>query len=113
MPGSMDCTECVVPCRKGRAVGNFYVGHRNTRAAGGIYRDCQPCFEGKRSANVIWMSMGDENMANAAALCTLLYNGIQVGGIINCWINGDGALDAPAKHNSICAWSRHHGGIWR
>jgi len=57
--------------------------------------------------------MGDEDTANATALRALLYDGVQVGGIINCWIDGDGAIDAAAKHNGICAWPRHHGGIWR
>ena len=104
----MDSTQRVVPGRKGCAIGNYPVGHRNALAAEGMYCHAKSFFESKRPANVVRMSMSDEDTANSAPLRALLYDGVEISNVINRWIDDRGTLGPAAKNNGICAWPRHH-----
>ncbi len=60
MAGCVDGTERVIASRKGGAIANFLVGHGDTLPAEGVNWDTEQFFQGKRPADMVRMSMGDE-----------------------------------------------------
>src|SRR2546430_15110020 len=57
---------------------------------------------------MVRMSMGDEYTVNTAPLRALLYEGVEIGGIVKRWIDHYSTVGSAAKDNSIGAWPRHH-----
>ena len=87
MAGCVDGTERVIASRKGDAIANFLVGHGDTLPAEGVNWDTEQFFQGKRPSDMVRMSVGDEYAVNTAPLRALLYEGVEIGGIINRWID--------------------------
>src|SRR5256885_17258260 len=85
MAGCVDGTELVIANRKGGAIANFLVGHGDTLPAEGVNWDTEQFFQGKRPADMVRMSMGDEYTENTAPLRALLYEGVGIGGLLNRW----------------------------
>src|SRR5438270_9541132 len=108
MAGCVDGTERVIVSRKGGAIANFLVGHRNTLPAEGIDWDTEQFFQGKRPTDMVRMSMGDDYNVDTATWRALLYEGVEIGGIVNRWIDTYYKVATTAKDNSIGTWSRHH-----
>src|SRR5947209_1629400 len=111
MAGCVDGTERVIASRKGSAISNFLIGHRDPLPAEGVNWHSDQFLQGKRSANVVRMSVGDEYTANTAPLRALFFEGVEIGRIVNRWIDHYCAPGTAAKDNSIGAWSRHHRGV--
>src|SRR5437588_724988 len=55
--------------------------------------------------------MGDEDTAYITAFCSLMYDGIKKGGIVNGRINHRRALDSSTKYYRIRARTRHKRGV--
>ncbi len=53
------------------------------------------------------MAVCDEDATNASTALALLYDGIEVVGIVNGWIDDDGALGSATQYDGVCAWPSH------
>src|SRR5438067_8869148 len=107
MTGSMNGAQFVISSREGCASGNLLISHGYALAAEGIHRYTKPFFEGKSSTDVIGMSMRDEDTANIATLCSLFYNAIKIGCIINRGINYRCPSDTAPQYYSVGTRSGH------
>src|ERR1051326_260994 len=107
MTRGMNSAQPLISRGKGCSVGYHFICLRHPLPAEGVHRYTEPVLESSGAASVVRVAMCDEDALNATPLCSLFYNGIKIGCIVNRGINDCCSFDAAPQYYGIGARSRH------